>query len=500
MNLLGKMVATAMMLLSLTFVSCEEYDNPLPADWDGVTPNLPLTLEAVNEGTTMNVTFENTLSKPIVLQYSLDGGKIWRFLYIDAGKPGYTDRSSVGHYKRPARRTLSGIKQILFKAENESYGEFSSVGLDNPKEDVDRYLNISVDADCYIYGNIMSLVGGNQFATRTDLKEDMTFFYLFAGNANLKSHPTKKLLLPATTLTKKCYRQMFYGCTGLTVAPDLPATALTEKCYSGMFRNCFALTAIPVLPATTLAPYCYYEMFYGCKALTEVAELLATTAAEYSCFKMFEGCSALKTVSSRLASTLADHCYYYMFADCTALVNAPVLPATTLAPYCYSAMFRGCSSLETAPALPATQLADYCYESMFYNALSDNVKYMLKNAPELPATTLADKCYAHMFYGCNSLTTAPDLPAKVLENGCYVCMFYNCTSLNYVKCLATSIASDATTSPTHNWLRSVPASGTFVKDASVDYNTGQFWDTSTPFGSTTKCAAQDVANWTWKNN
>ena len=35
-NLFGKALAIAMMLLSLTFVSCDEFDNPLPADWDGV--------------------------------------------------------------------------------------------------------------------------------------------------------------------------------------------------------------------------------------------------------------------------------------------------------------------------------------------------------------------------------------------------------------------------------------------------------------------------------
>ena len=477
-------------------------------DWETVTfadaetePDMlhtPLTLETVQAGATMNVTFLNTLSKGFDIQYSLDGGETWNTLSVAAGKPGYTDKSSVPHYRKADSLVIADVSRILLKAANESYGEFSSIGLDNPKEDVDRYLNISVDADCYIYGNMMSLVGGDQFAQRTDLKEDMTFFYLFAGNTNLKSHPIKKLLLPATKLTKKCYRQMFYGCTALTVAPDLPANELTERCYSGMFRSCFALTAIPVLPATTLAPYCYYEMFYGCKALTEVAELHATTAAEYSCYKMFEGCSSLTTAPSRLAGTVADHCYHYMFSDCTALVTAPVLPATTLAPYCYSDMFRGCSSLETAPALPATQLADHCYESMFFNY--SNVPYQLKNAPELPATTLADNCYTYMFSGCKSLTTAPDLPAKVLENGCYVCMFNNCTSLTYVKCLATSIASDATTSPTYNWLRYVPASGTFVKDASVNYGSDEFWDTTTQFASTTKCAAQDVANWTWKNN
>ena len=499
-QLFRTIVSGAFLLMSITvFTSCEGALDDIFGHWEKPVNDPPLTLEAVNEGETMNVTFESTLSKPITFKYSLDAGLSWSTLYIEAGQPGYTDKSSGKHDKKPCRIILSGIKKILLMAENESYGEFSSVGLDNPKEDVDRFLNISVDADCYIYGNMMSLVGGDKYSKRTDLREDMTFFYLFAGNANLKSHPTKKLLLPATTLTKKCYRQMFYGCTGLTVAPDLPATALTERCYSYMFANCFALTAIPVLPATTLAPYCYYEMFYGCKALTEVAELHATTAAEYSCYKMFEGCSSLTTAPSRLASTLADHCYHYMFAECTALVNAPVLPATTMAPYCYSAMFRGCPSLETAPALPATQLADHCYESMFFNYM--NVPYQLKNAPELPATTLADNCYTYMFYGCNSLTTAPDLPAKVLENGCYVCMFNNCTSLTYVKCLATSIASDATISPTYNWLGSVPtSSGTFVKDASVNYGSGEFWDTTTQLASTTKCAAQDVANWTWKNN
>ncbi len=476
-------------------------------DWETVTfadaetePDMlhtPLTLECVEAGATMNVTFSSTLSSAREFQYSLDGGESWITVTIAAGNPGYTDNEFNKHDVERAIVVIKGVTRILLKAANESYGEFSSIGLDNPKEDVDRNLNISVDADCYIYGNVMSLVGGDQFAQRTDLKEDMTFFNLFAGNTNLKSHPTKKLLLPATKLTKKCYQQMFYGCTALTVAPDLPAQDLTERCYSYMFANCFALTATPVLPATELTPYCYYGMFLSCDALTEAPEIVATAIGEYCCSRMFANCSALKTAPSRLASTVADHCYYYMFADCTALVTAPELPATTMEPYCYSAMFRGCSSLETAPALPATILADHCYESMFFNYLND--PYQLKNAPELPATTLADNCYTYMFSGCNSLTTAPVLPAKVLVNGCYVCMFNSCTSLTSVKCLATGIASDAMTSPTYNWLRNVPASGTFVKDASVDYGSGEFWDTTTQLGSTTKCAAQSIANWKFSN-
>ena len=67
-------------------------------------------------------------------------------------------------------------------------------------------------------------------------------------------------ILPATTLTQSCYAYMFYGCTGLTTAPNLPATTLTESCYSNMFYGCKGLVEPPTgwyLPATTLAGSCY---------------------------------------------------------------------------------------------------------------------------------------------------------------------------------------------------------------------------------------------------
>ena len=511
-----------MCVIASVFTSCDEIigelGNPVPELQD----TTPLTLEAVNEGETMNITFENTLSKAIDLQYSLDGGKVWQSLHIDAGKPQYTDMSSNVHPASPGKKTLSGIKQILFKAKNESYGECSSVGMETSTE-YERKLHISVDADCYIYGNMMSLVGGDQFALRTDLKEDRTFEGMFMDNAKLMSHPSKKLSLPAKTLTNMCYRYMFWNCTALTVAPDLPAKEMKEKCYSGMFTGCSALTATPALPATTLAkscyygmfsncsslttasdlpaptlkPYCYQEMFRGCTSLTKAPELLATKAAEYSCASMFWGCSALKTAPSKLAATVAEHCYDSMFDDCTFLESAPELPAKIMAPYCYAAMFRRCPSLVSAPALPATTLANHCYDSMFFNQMGVP-GYKLKNAPALPATTLADHCYMNMFNGCRALTKAPDLPAKKLENGCYVNMFENCTSLNYIKCLATSIASDATVSPTYNWLNNVPGNGKFYKDASVEFGPGKFWDTSTVYGTTTKCAAEVLndGNWT----
>ena len=474
----------------------------------------PLTLETVNPGTTMNVTFLSTLSKSLELQYSLDGGESWKTMTIAAGKPEYYDQSNNKHEREIDPLVITGVERILLKAANESYGECSSIGLENPTDVVERNLRIDVNTDCYIYGNLMSLVAGDQFATRIDLKEERTFEEMFFDNAKLKSHPDKKLSLPATTLTNNCYRRMFMNCTSLTVAPDLPATELTKNCYSCMFSGCSALTATPALPATTLEEYCYYSMFrkckaltsasvlpattlaancyqnmfQGCTALTKAPELMATFAANYSCDSMFEGCSALKTAPSRLAATVANHCYQSMFQECTSLESAPELPAMTMESYCYAAMFRDCHSLETVPALlPATTLAKHCYDSMFFNSKDANNK--LKKAPALPATTLAECCYYYMFAGCIALTNAPDLPAKELKSGCYMNMFYKCTSLNYVKCLATSIEPGVNDSPTYNWVSGVSNSGSFVKDASAEYGYGKFWDTTTQYGSTTSCAA-----------
>ena len=170
---------------------------------------------------------------------------------------------------------------------------------------------------------------------------------------------------PPTTLASSCYREMFYGCTLLTTAPELPATTLAYACYSSMFYGCRSLTAAPALPATTLAESCYYSMFGGCKSLTTAPELPAEILADYCYYSMFQGCTSLTTAPELPAIALVDSCYCNMFYGCRSLTTAPALPATTLTIQCYRGMFLGCTSLTTAPTLPATTLADRCYRSMF---------------------------------------------------------------------------------------------------------------------------------------
>lgn len=122
--------------------------------------------------------------------------------------------------------------------------------------------------------------------------------------------------------------------------------------------------------------------------------------------------------------------------------------------------FKDCRGLVSAEnlELPATTLQQFCYERMFENCVS------LVSAPELPATTLASYCYQYMFNNCTSLTSAPELPALTLTQYCYYSMFTNCSSLEYVKCLATDISAEHSTTV---WVDGVSSSGTFVKNSSM---------------------------------
>ena len=353
----------------------------------------PLTLEAVGNGT---ITFNNKASGQVrVSRIYENGGSIQ---YIDAG-----GTKSI---------EVNAGDKVSFYGDNTTYATSTS-----------KYTTISCTGDCYIYGNIMSLVSMYNFANSEYwTMGDYAFCQLFRGNSHIVNHPSKTLVLPATTLTQYCYRGMFRGCTGLTTAPALPATTLNDYCYYYMFNGCTSLTTAPELPATTLA----------------------------------------------------SHCYYYMFNGCTNLTTAPALPATTLADGCYYSMFYGCSSLTTAPALPATTLANSCYYFMFRDCTS------LETAPVLPATTLTTNCYNGMFQNCTSLTTAPELPATTLVSYCYYYMFNDCTNLTSVTCLATSEINE--NNSTYNWLNGVAASGTFTKAAGASWPDG---DNGIPSGWTT---------------
>ena len=284
----------------------------------------------------MTKTFDS-LSTPLTFE-AKTAGAVVTFTpptnYISVSVEYSTDGTSWNTYTEPITLVNVGDK-VSFRGNNRTYGGYFKGEY--------VYSNFSCSNDCYIYGNIMSLImsytDAINFATNTTLicpspvvsesDFDYTFYRLFSSNSKIANHPNKALVLPATTLAKYCYTGMFSGCTKLTIAPELPATTLKDRCYTSMFSGCTSLTTAPELPATTVIEYCYASMFSGCTNLTKAPTVLP-------------------------ALSLREGCYQSMFNNCRSLTIAPDLPSSGVPSYSYNSMFSGCSNLNRVKCLATT--------------------------------------------------------------------------------------------------------------------------------------------------
>lgn len=212
----------------------------------------------------------------------------------------------------------------------------------------------SATGDFIAYGNPMSLSYGDNFIGQTTLKGDYAFYKLFEGNTHIVD--AQNIILPATTLSTRCYSRMFMSCTNLVKAPNLPATTLAPYCYASMFQGCSSLTSdhIPTLPVMTMVDHCYANLFFGCSSLTR--------------------CPALP------ATSLADYCYVNMFYNCTGISESSLLPATTLVSGCYQGMFYNCSVLNKVTALFTTTPSSTYTASWLYGVAASGTFYKSSSA------------------------------------------------------------------------------------------------------------------------
>ena len=222
--------------------------------WAQIGLDTPLTLKATTDGSIM------VSSPKSGMKYSLNGG---------------------------AKKAVTGSINVVVNDEVAFYGNGT---------DITSYNGTKIaggTAKCIVYGNIMSLVNETGFATATTLKSAQAFFTLFKGNTALTD--ASQLLLPATTLTDRCYASLFENCSNLTAAPALPATTLAVTCYRSMFQNCLNLTTAPVLTAQRLTNYCYQNMFYGCTKLNSVTCLATDISATGATASWLDGVAATGT-------------------------------------------------------------------------------------------------------------------------------------------------------------------------------------------------------------
>lgn len=169
-------------------------------------------IKATQNGTTVTFNYAGD-----GIKYSLDGGVNW------------TDYNTVEGIP------LNKDQEICFQGSRTNYKNAKKEG-GNTYGAPDVTPILWADKKCYVAGNIMTLL-----ADREHLSEeafDGAFSKDGTNNTWLDIDPNDPLLLPATTLTLRCYKGMFRRCTALQYAPDLPAETPALECYSGMFRQC----------------------------------------------------------------------------------------------------------------------------------------------------------------------------------------------------------------------------------------------------------------------
>ena len=242
----------------------------------------PLTFEAIEGTVTVNVRNYFCSNTPTI-QYRVDNGPWTDFTLTHTechGAPLYSNFIPAG---KIVQLRCNDWPYMLNRLDESSAADG---------------LSIQCDADCYVYGNVMSL---ETYYYSTDYDKECTLSWLFYQNTHIKNHPKKPLVLPSKTLGMNCYTGMFYGCTGLTMAPELSATELPGcdsyrgGCYESMFQDCTSLTVAPVLPASVLTESCYKKMFYGCTNLNTVTNYATDISAKDATQKWLFGVSSTGT-------------------------------------------------------------------------------------------------------------------------------------------------------------------------------------------------------------
>lgn len=162
----------------------------------------------------------------------------------------------------------------------------------------------NTDLYCYkrMFANCTSLTKAPTLRSTT--VADWAYYEMFKGCSALTTVQSE---LPATSVGVSGYFGMFCGCSSLVTAPEIkamsfgvepnPRQGFSDTNCCAMFENCTSLTKAPsILPATTLTKQCYYQMFNGCTSLTTAPELPARRLNSQSYAAMFQNCTSLNYI------------------------------------------------------------------------------------------------------------------------------------------------------------------------------------------------------------
>ena len=357
-------------------------------------------------------------------------------------------------------------------------------------------------------GDKMYLKSDDDISMSEDYNADIYKLFIMTGSIAASGN-IMSLLNFSDTLPVHAFMRLFMNCTSLTTTPELPATTLSRDCYRQMFQDCTSLTTAPELPATTLADSCYKLMFYNCSNLNYVKAMFTSASSfTYSLNLWLENVSPTGTFVKNSAATWTnadaqipsgwtvqveggvtpgpeperDYLCFTSTGDSTVAITQKGTPEASANKVIQYKLNNGQWQtwdllavsladgdkmyLKSDDEIPVSEnyniykkfvmtgsiaasgnimsllnfsdtLQAYAFNKLFSNCTS------LTTAPELLAITLDQYCYNHMFSNCTSLTTAPELPATALAQDCYFGMFERCSSLTTAPALpATTLTNN----------------------------------------------------------
>ena len=217
------------------------------------------------------------------ISYSTDNGATWNTTNIGSGQQTVS---------------VSGVNngdEVLWKGIATAWAASGSSGI------IDMSSTFSASGNFEVEGNIMSLLHGDDFQDKVVLTGENNFSNLFGSSTTIKG--ALNLVLPATTLTPRCYGWMFQSCSNIISTPAvMPAKVLTYQCYKSYRAECWNATSVPIISATTQDYESCNNMFLRNSAITETP-IIRTKALAQRCFAaMFHSCTAITKITCLVES------------------------------------------------------------------------------------------------------------------------------------------------------------------------------------------------------
>ena len=245
------------------------------------------TIESLEDNNTISTVKAKSCSINPVIYYSIDNGETW------SQKTVSSSTTTIA--------TINTGDKLLLKSTNENWATAW-----------DTYNKITGSKNFKVYGNIMSLLNGDNFISNSKFNNGSThnFAGLFYEVTTLTD--ASDLIMPALTCKSSSYNGMFRGCTNLTTAPELPAINSAQDCYSSMFEGCINLEIAPEINLENMSQACCKRMFCmnrSSKITTPKmtkSPILRCTQGAANCYEeMFKGNGNLTEVTCLLTSNVS---------------------------------------------------------------------------------------------------------------------------------------------------------------------------------------------------